>query len=405
MNFSKFIAERLTYGGAYSFTRIASRIAMATIILGVCIMIITLSILSGYKLAIRDKVTSLGGHLIITKFNTRKAYQDTPINFKSKEAEDLSSMKAVDYLQAFAFKPNLIKADDIIQGAVIKGVSEDFNVEMFRSNMLEGQWLDLADSNYHEGLVMSKKMARLLKVEVGDTIISCFLQNPPRFRKLYIRGIYQTGLEEFDETLVLGDLRLIQMLNNWNDSLAGGMEVYLNDFNKLDKLAPEIYEAIPRSWGMDKITDRYIQLFEWLKMLNSTAAIPIAIVLVVALFNMLSTLLIMILERTNMIGMLKAMGATNRQISGIFFIKGVFIILRGMVFGNILALALIGIQYYTHAFPMDPANYYVSYVPVEWVWVDFLKINLLTLVLTTVIFIVPVLLISNLQPIKAIRFQ
>lgn len=405
MNFSLYISKRLRYTDKNSFTRIVTRISIATIVIGVAVMIVTLAILNGYKKAIREKITSLGGHLIVTKYNTNAGYEDEALSFTSEATKRLMEREEVDYLQPFAFKPNLIKHGDIIQGTIIKGINKDYNQAQFASNMIDGEWLSFTDSSYDKGLILSQTIARLINGQVGDTIICCFLQDPPRFRRMHIKGIYSTGLEEFDENLVLGDLRLIQNLNQWPDTLAGGLEVYLKKFSLIDDQAYTLFTEIPPDWGMEKITQKYIQIFEWLQMLNSTAAIPITIVLIVAIFNMLSTLLIMILERTNMIGSLKAMGATNGQVAGIFVYKGLQIILYGMLLGNALGLGLVAIQYFFKAFPLDPANYYISYVPVDWVWLDFLQINVLAFACSFLVFLLPVIVISNMKPIKSIKFQ
>jgi lipoprotein-releasing system permease protein len=231
------------------------------------------------------------------------------------------------------------------------------------------------------------------------------VQNPPRFRRLTIAGIYSTGMEDYDQSLILGDINLIRQLNNWSDTLAGGFEVFLKDFDTLDEAQEELFELTNYGYYVEKVTDRNIQIFEWLNLLNKNVIIFLGLILFVACFNMVSILLILIMERTPMIGTLMAMGATHGQLRRIFITNGMLLLLKGMLWGNIIALGFGLIQQQFKLIPLDKENYYMDTVPILWDWPIIIGLNLLIFVLVMLILLIPSAIISRIQPIKAIKFD
>ncbi|RZK26891.1 MAG: ABC transporter permease, partial [Hymenobacter sp.] len=244
-----------------------------------------------------------------------------------------------------------------------------------------------------------------LRLGIDSTALFYFIQQPPRIRKFRVAGIYQTGLDEFDEVYVLGDLRQIQELNAWPDSLVGGLEVRLRDFKRLDRTFDQFFEQLPYEVRIEKITDQYAQLFDWLQLLNRNVIIFLILIIFVATFNMVATIFIMILERTKMIGILKAVGATDNQIRGMFFFRGLSITLKGLVIGNLFALGVCWLQYHFRIIPLDPENYYMDRVPVAWDLKVILLLNAATLSAAVLSVLIPTYMIARIKPMVAIRFD
>jgi lipoprotein-releasing system permease protein len=244
-----------------------------------------------------------------------------------------------------------------------------------------------------------------MRLKTGDSLLMFFVQYPPRFKKLAIKGIYETGLEELDDQVIIGDIKLNQNLNNWADTLVGGYEIYIKNFSQLDEVSQKVFEVMDYDMQLEKITDKYLQIFDWLTLLRRNVRIFLVLILFVACFNMVSTIFIMIMERTNMIGLLKALGARNDQVHAIFIYNGLFIILRGMLFGNLIGLGFCALQYYFKLIPLDPENYYMSSVPIEWNWLMIVLLNLLIFVMISLVLVIPVFIISRISPIKAIKFN
>ena len=254
-------------------------------------------------------------------------------------------------------------------------------------------------------MLLSRKIADKLRLKVGDNALFYFIQNPPRIRKFRVSGIYQTGLDEFDEVFVIGDIRQVRQLNAWPDSLVGGVEVVLHDFQRLDPTAEVLYEKLPYDLRIDKITDQYAQLFDWLQLLNRNVIIFLILIVFVAAFNIVATIFIMILERTNMIGVLKALGATDIQIRSMFFFRGLSLTLRGIIIGNVVAIGFCALQYYFHVIPLDPENYYMDRVPIHWDLRILLLLNAATLVASLLAVLIPTYMISRIKPVTAIKFD
>ena len=264
---------------------------------------------------------------------------------------------------------------------------------------------NFTEEEYTTDVVISEKLAKLLQIEVKDKLLMYFVQNPPRYRQLTITGIFQTGLEEFDERIIIGDVGMIQRLNDWEPDQVGGYEIFLKQGTDIDEAETEIFDKVNSDQFVNNSKQKYNQYFEWLDLLNQNVRVFLGLILFVACFNMAAVLFILIMERTNMIGLLKAVGADNGLIRRIFYFSGIRLTLKGLLYGNVLALGLAALQYHFQIIPLDAENYYMSYVPILWDVKSILLINLAVLLLVGVALTLPTFLVTRLKPIKAIRFD
>lgn len=312
----------------------------------------------------------------------------------------------VDHIQEYSHKAGLIKTDDEVLGVGFKGIGKSFKLDAFKQNMLEGEFLHLPDSGYALEVVISKTIANKIKSNVGDDIIIHFFQNPPRFRRLKIVGIYETNLSDYyDSKVIIGDIRLISRLNDWADSVAGGLEVFVKDTRDIDLAYANIGEDMDYDLYIEKVSDKYIQVFEWLGLISRQVNILLGVILTVVCVNMISVVLILVMERTQMIGSLKAMGASNQLIRSVFIYNGINLIARGLLLGNAIGLGLCYVQYKFRLIQLNPHDYYMSFVPISWDWSIVILLNILVFIVVTVVLLFPTAIVSRISPIKAIRFD
>lgn len=405
MNLAYFISKRINKSQSNSFSSTIHKIAVASIAIGLGIMIISFLILGGFQETIMNKIFSFGGHLQVTKYTFGNGYGENPISVDLDIYQNPKDYDFIKHVQEFSYKPGLLKTEEEVFGVILKGIGKSFDTARFSNNIVKGQFISFDDSTYSTDVMLSQKIANVLKLDVGDEVIMYFIQNPPRFRKLNITGIYDTGLEDFDEKVIIGDIALIQRLNSWPDSLVGGVEIFVKDFDKIKQAEEKLVEITDFDLYVEKISDRYIQIFDWLSLLNKNVIIFLTLILFVACFNMISILLILIMERTQMIGILKAVGANDRQIQNIFMYNGIQMIVRGLIWGNFIGIGFGLLQDYFKIIPLDPENYYMSFVPIEWNWSIILGMNLLIFVMVSLVLIIPTMIISRINPIKAIHFD
>ncbi|MBO9700515.1 MAG: ABC transporter permease [Sporocytophaga sp.] len=405
MNIYQFISSRIRHVRKDSFTYLVRNIAIASIAIGLAFIIVSFGILEGFKKRIKEKIFSFGAHIQVSRHDISRSYEESPFPKHTDLYDHPSKIGEIAHIQVYSKKAGLLKTEEEVNGVIVKGIGKDFSFSRFKNNIVEGRFLTLPDSGYSREIMISKRIANKMRLSIGDSVMIFFVQNPPRYRKLLIKGIYETGLEEFDDLIILGDIRLLQKINNWNEELVGGYEIFLKDFSTLTTASEKVFEAMDYDMQLEKITDRYIQIFDWLALLNRNVAIFLVLILFVASFNMVSTLFIMIMERTRMIGILKAFGATDGQIRGVFWYNGIFIILRGMLWGNIAGIGFCLLQYYFKIIPLDPENYYMSSVPIEWNFEVLALINVMTFTLIALVMFIPVFVISKIKPVKSIKFS
>jgi len=381
------------------------KIAIASIGMGLGIMIISFLILKGFQLKIQEKIISFGGHLQVTKFTLSRSYEEDPISKNLALYNDYSDYEYINHIQEFANKAGLLKANEEVMGVVLKGVSSSFDLSKFSQNIVDGKFPDLTQGKTVNEIMVSQNIADKLNLEIGDDARLYFIQNPPRVRKLTISGIYETGMEDFDEKIILGDIRLVQSINNWPDSLVGGFEIFLNDFNKADYYQDELEDIVGYENYIEKISDKFAEIFDWLSLLNRNVVIFLSLTLFVACFNMVSILLILIMERTQMIGVFKALGAANKLIRRIFIYNGMRLIAKGILLGNIIGIGFGMLQDKFHFLTLDPKSYYMEFVPIEWNWGIIILLNILTFIMVSLVLTIPTMIISTISPIKSIRFD
>ena len=406
LNLSRFISKRISGELQESFSSTIHKIAIASITLGLAAAIVSFLIMKGFQETVKDRIYSFSGHLIITKFSMSNSMEETPLDINIDLYKNYKQLGFVSHIQEYAHKAGLIKTEDEVLGVVLKGVGRSFDSTAFKSNIIEGRFIQFPDSGYSNQVMLSKIIANKLNVAVGDVITIHFFQNPPRLRRLTVAGIYETNLSEyFDGKIVIGDIRLIARLNDWADSVAGGLEVFVKDVDNIDFAGQSIAEKIDYDLNIEPISNKFIQVFEWLNLLSRQVNILLIIILIVVCVNMISIILILVMERTQMIGMLKALGANNKLIRTIFLHNGINLIVKGLLLGNSLGLALCFIQYKFKLIKLNPEDYYMSFVPISWHWEIIVMLNVLTFLVVTVVLLLPTAIISRISPIKAIRFD
>ena len=405
-NLPSFIATRIRQKQGQSFSATVARIGVAGIALGLAVMIISFAIMGGYKEKIYQKIFSFAGHLQVSYFEANDTFQENPISTNSKLYQQYKQrIPGIAHIQVFSHKAALLKTASEVQGVMLKGIGRDFDRKAFGDNMVEGKMVTFADTSYSRNLVISRKLARQLDLKLNDDVFLYFVQTPPRVRKLTISGIYETGMEEFDESIALCDIALLQRLNNWEPHQVGGFEVLLRNFDQLEAGAEQVFNLMDFYMQVVPVTERYIQIFDWLSLINQNVVIFLTLILFVACFNMVAILLILIMERTQMIGLLKALGSRDQQVRRIFMISGMRLVGEGMLWGNAVGLGLCALQYYFELIPLDPEAYYINTVPIYWDFPLILLLNVGVFVLVTLILPIPTAIISRIQPVKALRFN
>ena len=409
MNLSYFISKRISRQQKQGFASSIHRIAIVIVGIGLASVIISFLIMRGFQETVKDKIFGFNGHLVVTKYTMNYSLEEQPMNYYVDLYRNPDQYPNVRHIQQYAHKPGLIKTEsDEILGVVLKGIGKNYDVNGFKENIIDGKFIDLPDSGYSNQVVISRIIANKLQVQLDDEIIIHFFQfqGPPRVRKLTITGIYETNLSEyFDSKFILGDIRLIQRLNDWSDSIAGGLEVFLKDPSTIDEAGYAISETMDFDLNVESVADKYIQVFEWLNLLSRQVNILLGVILIVVSVNIVSIVLILVMERTQMIGMLKALGAGNRFIRKIFVYNGISLITKGLLLGNALGLGLCYLQYQFKLVKLNPHDYYMSFVPISWEWEIVAILNIFTFLVVTLVLLLPTMVIARINPIKAIRFD
>jgi lipoprotein-releasing system permease protein len=414
MNFPYFIAQRLIKGRreGTSFSRPINVIAIIGIATGLAVMILAVSILTGFKQQIREKVVGFGSHIQILNFDSNISFETAPISDTQAFVPKIKKMSGIKHIQVFATKAGIIKANEDIQGVVLKGVGSDFDWSYFKSNIVDGSVFTVTDTGRTDKVIISKKISDMLRLKTGDSFAMHFVQDPPRSRKFTISGIYETSLEEFDKMYVFCDIGHIQRLNGWEGDQVSGFEIFIDDFDRLDEMTMAVREVIGFRISEDetkfKVTNiriKYPQIFDWLNFQDLNVIIIIILMLIVAGFNMISGLLILILEKTNMIGILKALGSDDITIRRVFLYQAAYLIGKGLIWGNIIGIGLALLQLKTGLISLDPSSYYIKYVPVNLELTHILLLNTGTMAAIILMLLVPSQLISRITPVKAIRYD
>jgi len=388
-----------------SFARNAINIAIISVSLGLSVMIIAVAIVTGFQNEIADKVIGFGAHIQISMLDNNLSLEAKPIDKNDDSFIHLKSHPDISHIQSFALKPGIIKTDEEIQGIVVKGIDTDFEWQFFEKRLLKGSKLIFNDTAAINNIIISKIIAHTLKLDTSDKIQLWFIQNPPRVRLLNISGIYETGLEEFDKMFILADIKHIQKLNNWSNNQVSGIEIFINNFENLESINEYVNNEIGYDMQARTIKDIYPALFDWLKLLDMNAVVILIIMLFVASVNMITTLLIIIIERTNMIGILKAVGAKNASIRKIFLYYGMYILFKGLLWGNIISIALCLIQMFFGIITLPQESYFVDTVPINLNFIHIILINIGTIICCFLILLLPSFIITRISPVSAIKYD
>jgi len=387
-------------------------IAVIGIALGLAVMILSVAIVTGFKSEISNKVIGFGSHIQIVNYDSNISFETSPVNKQQAFYNDINELSGIKNIQEFAIKAGIIKTQTDFAGVVLKGVGSNFDWSFFDQNMIAGKSFRITDSINTNEILISAHIANLLQLNVGDKIGAYFIQQPPRMRSFVISGIYETSLSEFDEKFALVDIKHIQKLNNWTDDQISGFEVSIEDFSQLDKMTDDVRSIVGFHFNPDgtklkvlSIKEKYPQMFDWLDLTDMNVWIILILMISVAGFNMVSGLLILILERTNMIGILKAIGTKNWSIRKIFLYQSGFLISKGLLWGNFIGIAICVLQAQFHILKLDPTSYYLDAVPINLKIWHILALNSGTLIITIIMLLVPSYIISRLSPEKTIRFN
>jgi len=417
MNTELFISNRLFFDKSNQqfLSKKIIRIALFGIALGLAVMIVSVAVITGFKSEIRNKVIGFGSHIQVINYESKNSYETPPISQNQPFLDKLKTMNDIEAIQVFATKPGMIKTDESIQGIVFKGVDSNYDWSFFRKNLVAGNLPLLNDTNRINEILLSENISRLLKLKTGDSAVLYFINESevtPRMLQLKVCGIYRTSLEEFDNLFIIGDIKQVQRLNDWQNDKISGFEILVSDFKKIDLIEQEVRNMVVNYSSenseilrTESITRQYPQIFDWLSILDMNVWVILFLMVLVAGFNMISALLVLILERSTMIGVLKALGSPNWSIRKVFLYLSVFLTSRGMFWGNAIGIAIILLQKLFHIIKLNPATYYVDVVPVNFNIVHILLLNIGCIAVTTLMLVVPSYLVSKISPDKSIRFD
>ncbi len=371
------------------------------------IILLSFFILNGFKNEIKNNVYSFSGHFNISKYTGKYSYKDNPLDLNVGLSSHLGELNYVKYFHPYILSPILIKSNsDDIEGVLFKGVDENFNSDLFNSKIIKGNWLDFKKNNeYSNEIIISKNLQKVLDAKIGDDVYLYFANNPPVYRKLKLKGVFETGMQEFDNNFIFGDILLLRKIYNWNNSLVSGVEVFVENQNNLELIYNDLKTKTTFDEFIEKTDNKYIQVFDWLKLLDRNILIFFTLILFVASFNMISILLILIMERIRMIGILKALGSNNNQIKNIFLYNGLRLIFLGLFLGNLISIILAIFQDKFKILKLDKSSYYMDYIPIGWDLYALIKLNLLIFIVIFLVIFLPILVINRIKVLDSIKFS
>lgn len=409
MNFAFDIAKRIAFNKQRSFSRFIIRLSTAATALSVMAMIITLSFVNGFQKTISQKVFSFWGHIRVQHFEAGKALvaEESPITKNDSVQQIIQQQKGVQRVAIFATKSAVLEKKKEIEGVLFKGIDVHYDSSQLHQFIKQGRWLRFDDSLYSKEILISVPIANELQLKVNDTLNIYFISssgNNSR-RKLLVAGIFKTGIEEYDKLFAIGDIRLIQRINDWQPDQIGGYEVFVNDYKQMDSINNQLADKLPNVWAGKTIQEVYPNIFDWLNIQDVNRNVIFAVMAIVAIINLITCLLILVLERTRMIGIFKAVGARDGTIQKIFLYHASLIALAGIGIGFIAGIGICLLQQYFGFIKLDEANYYVAVAPIQIIWWQVILICVLTAVVCFISLIVPTLLVRKINPVKAIEFR
>lgn len=410
MNLEYFIAKRLITAKSYksSISSPIIKIAITAISIGIIMMIVSVATGIGLQNKIREKVAAFNGHIVITNFDDNQSQVHTrPISINQSFYPKFKTVEGISHVQAVANKAGIIRTENSVEGIILKGVGKDYVWTNIKEYITQGRLPNYKDE-LNEEVLISEYLANRLHLKLGDKFNTFFMKESgkmPNLRNFKIVGIYNSGFQEFDASYVIGDIRHVQRINKWKKDEIGAFEVFINDFTQIKEIGNKVYKEIPPTYNSVTIEEKFFSIFEFLKLFDFNIIIILIVMIVVATINMIVALLVLILERTQMIGILKALGANNWNVRKIFLYNAAYLISRGLFFGNLIALALLFLQKTFGIIKLNPQNYYVSEVQVDINFLHILLLNLGTIVICLLVLLIPSYIITKISPVKAIRFD
>lgn len=412
MNFENYLAKRFLKGSDRGLSKPFVRITIISVVLSLAIMIVAVAVITGFKNEIKSKVIGFGSHIQITNFDSNQSFETYPIPSNLECIDAVKKIKGIKHVQVFGIKAGIIKTERDIQGVVLKGIASDFDWSFFSKNLVDGAVFTTTDSTASNKTLISKTLANLLRLKVGDTYDVFFVQEPPRFRRFTVSGIYDTKMVEFDKMYVLCDLRHIRRLNGWNNNQVSGYEVLVDNLDDVDDLAIMVDDIVGFVFLDDEsrlkvqsIIEKYPNIFDWLGLQDINAVVLIVLMLLVAGINMISGLLIIILERTSTIGLLKALGSNSKSIRKVFLYQSVYIMLKGLAIGTLAGVAICLLQQHFGIVKLNEEYYFLSEVPINLKFIHILMLNAVAFLVGMGMLVLPSMVVSRISPDRTLKFD
>ena len=401
MNFPLFVARRIRNTQDTSFSKMVTYVGIGTVAIGAAIILISFSILFGFKESIIDKLINFSGNIRVSKISANHSLSESPLTRNVAWEKNILKNSNVNHLQAHVQKPGILVGEIGLSGVIIKGIGKDMPFNQVEKNLIAGSPI----LNGSQNIIISQSLSKQLKSKLNDKLIVYFLSNPERPRKVKITGIYETGLEELDKLYVLADINWVQKMNGWTRDSLGTYEIFYQPNVNFNATTENIEKNLPLDWKLDTVYEIYPAMFDWMMMLDRNIVIFISLLLIVAGFNLIATLWVLIMERIPMIGLLKALGCNHNQIQRIFWWNGFFILLRGLALGNFIALIFCYVQERFRIIPLDPESYYMTSVPIYWSLETWVYVNIATCFLVGLIITLPTIFIKKINPQEALTYK
>lgn len=405
MNFPLFLANRINTKGQRTFSKLIVRVTIGALSIAIIAILLSVAILRGFKEEITTKQRGFFGDIVVTK-QTLTDYELTPVMLTDSQGAEILQISNIESINGFATKVGIINVNSEVEGVMLKGIEPNYDQRFLKSSLVEGDILDLNADNQEQQLLVSHYLSNRLHLKVGDDLIMSFVQdNRTRKRKFVVKGIYRTNSDDWDKNYVVGSIGVIRKMNNLQEKETGAYEIRVKDFQKLTETTEEVNEVLPVSLKATHVIDYWADVFNWLEMLDMNDDIIFVLMVIVAVINMISSLLITILERTNMIGILKALGMSNTALRRVFMMNSLYIIGYGLLIGNVVAFVTYFFQRSTHFFKLDPSIYYLEFVPMNIDVLTVVVLNISVIILVFLTTVIPSMLVTRISPIKTIQFK
>jgi lipoprotein-releasing system permease protein len=409
LNFTWFISKKIAFSKSNknNLSQIIIRIGQTAIAIGIIVSVITLAIGLGSKKAIKQKMADFNGHITVRSYDSNNSFNSSKLNKENVQIDKIKSNPKVSDIQEYATKSGVIRTEISFAGVILKGVSSDFDAKRFDEFMIKGDIPRYSKGEISNEVILSEKIAKELQLDIDSSFVMFFVRENqiPMYRRFTLKGIYRTDIKQIDDVYLIGDIQHVQKLNHWSADDIGGYDIFIKDIEELDEVFPSVEESSGFNNYAEKATTTFSQINDWIQIFDTNIFIILAIMIVVVVINIIMVLLILIIERINSIGMLKTLGASDRQIQEIFINYTLFIMIPGLVVGDVIAVALLYIQKYFEIIKLSPENYYVSTVPVYINFIHILIISAASIIISGIVLLLPSYLISKISPIKAIKFQ